>query len=80
MALNLSLEIDYEFADKVTVENLKDSYRRLGNDIKDLKALGARESWQQEDYKNFKKYRKAIKKVLKYYMVHTEAKEFFNEQ
>ena len=80
MALNLSLDIDFDLADKITVENLKDSYRRLGEDIERLEALGITESWEQEDYEHFKKHRKAIKKVLKYFMVHTEAEEFFNEQ
>lgn len=79
MALNLSLDIDFDLADKITVENLKDSYRRLGEDIERLEELGVRESWQQEDYEHFKKYRKAIKKVLRYFMTNTDAEEFFSE-
>lgn len=79
MALNLKLDIDFELADKITVENLKDSYRRLGEDIQRLEDIGVMESWQQEDYEHFKKYRKSIKKVLKYFMPHTEAKEYFSE-
>ena len=38
MALNLKLDIDFELADKITVENLKDSYRRLGEDIERLES------------------------------------------
>ena len=79
MALNLKLDIDFELADKITVENLKDSYRRLGEDIERLEEIISRESWQNEDYEDFKKHRKAIKKVLKYFMTYTEAKEYFGE-
>ena len=79
MALNLKLDIDFELADKITVENLKDSYQRLGEDIERLEEIISRESWQNEDYEAFKKHRKAIKKVLKYFMTHTEAKEYFGE-
>ena len=79
MALNLKLDIGFELADKITVENLKDSYRRLGEDIERLEEIISRESWQNEDYEAFKKHRKAIKKVLKYFMTHSEAKEYFSE-
>lgn len=78
MALNLKLDIDFELADKITVENLKDSYQRLGKDIERLEEIISRESWQNEDYEAFKKHRKAIKKVLKYFMTHKEAEDYFN--
>jgi hypothetical protein len=80
MALNLSLDIDFELADKITVANLQESYRRIGEDIERLEKLEVREPWQQEDYEQFKKYRKAIKKVLRYFMVYNEAEEFFNAE
>ena len=79
MAMNLSLEIDYEFADKITVLNLKDCYERLGNEIKDVKAIENKEKWHLEDLEDFKKNRKAIKKTLRYFLTAQEAKEFFNE-
>ena len=79
MALNLTLDIDFEFADKITVTNLKDSYERIGNELRDLEALDKLQPWQQEDYEHAKKNRKAIKKVLRYFMNQTEAKEFFGE-
>ena len=78
MAMNLSLEIDYEFADKITVLNLKDCYERLGNEIKDVKAIENKEKWHLEDLEDFKKNRKAIKKTLRYFLTAQEAKEFFD--
>ena len=80
MALNLTLDIDFELADKITVTNLKDSYERIGNEIRDLESQDKLQPWQQEDYDYAKKNRKAIKKVLRYFMNQTEAKEYFNEQ
>jgi hypothetical protein len=79
MAMNLTLDIDFEFADKITVANLKDCYERLGNEIRDVKAIENKERWHLEDLEDFKKNRKAIKKVLRYFMTQAEAKEYFNE-
>jgi hypothetical protein len=79
MGMNLNLEIDFELADKITVENLKDSYQRIGDEIAQLESIISRETWQQEDYEYAKKHHKAIKKVLKYFMNHTEAQEYFGE-
>ena len=80
MGINLSLDLDYEFADKITVVNLKDSYERLSEDIDALKAVKEREPFQEEDFIEYKKSRKAVKKVLKYFMTHEEAKEYFSER
>ena len=80
MGTNLSLEIDYEFADRITVANLKDCYQRLGNDIRDVKAIENKEKWHLEDLEDFKKNRKAIKKTLRYFLTAQQAKEFFDEK
>ena len=78
MGMNLSLEIDYEFADRITVANLKDCYERLGNEIRDVKAVENKERWHLEDLEDFKRNRKAIKKTLRYFLTAQEAKEFFD--
>ena len=80
MALNLSLDIDFELADKITLANLKDSYERIGKEIEDVEAIENKERWHKEDLEDFKKNRKAIKKVIRYFMTHHEAQEYFNEQ
>ena len=33
MAMNLTIDIDYEFADKVTLANLKAAYEMVGREI-----------------------------------------------
>ena len=80
MAMNLTIDIDYEFADKVTLANLKASYEMVCREITDLERIISRETWQEEDYVYAKKNRKALKRVIKYFMNHSEAKEYFNEQ
>lgn len=78
MAMNLTLDIDYELADQITVANLKDCYQRLGNEIKDVKAIENKERWHLEDLEDFKRTRKAIKKTLRYFLTAKEAQEFFD--
>ena len=81
MSLNFSLDLDHEVADKITVENLKDSYIRIQEDIENLlDDLDILEGFQLQDLKDYKKNRKAIKKTLKYFMTYEEAEDFFNEQ
>ena len=80
MAMNLTIDIDYEFADKVTLANLKAAYEMVGREIDMLERIISREEWQEEDYVYSKKNRKALKRVIKYFMNHSEAKEYFNEQ
>ena len=81
MSLNFSLDLDHEMADKITVENLKDSYIRIQKDIENLlDDLDILEGFQLQDLKDYKKNRKAIKKILKYFMTYEEAEDFFNEQ
>lgn len=80
MSLNFSLDIDFEIADQITAHNLKDTYIRLCGDIESLEEESdTLELYQLEDLKSFKKYRKAIKKTLKYFMTYEEAKDFFDE-
>ena len=80
MGMNLNLEIDFELADKITLANLKDSYVRIGKEIADVKAIENKERWHLEDLEDFKRNRKAIKKVIRYFMTDQEAQEFFREQ
>ena len=78
MAMNLTLDIDYEMADKITVANLKDCYERIGNELRDLAAIEKLQSWQEEDMKDALANRDALKNVLHYFMTREEAKEYFN--
>ena len=78
MAMNLTLDIDYEMADRITVANLKDCYERIGNELRDLAAIEKLQSWQEEDMKDALANRDALKNVLHYFMTSEEAKEYFN--
>ena len=78
MAMNLTLDIDYEMADKITVANLKDCYERIGNELRDLAAIEKLQPYQEEDMEDAISNRVAIRKVLSYFMTHEEAKEYFN--
>jgi hypothetical protein len=76
--MNLSLEIDFEMADKITVANLKDCYERIGNELRDLAAIEKLQPYQEEDMEDAISNRVAIRKVLSYFMTHDEAKEYFS--
>jgi len=81
MSLNFSLDVDFEIADRITTHNLKDMYVRLCGDIERLEnESDTLELYQLQDLRDFKKYRKAIKKTLKYFMTYEETEEFFGEQ
>ena len=79
MAFNL--EIDYELADKITLQNLKYAYFSFCVDIKNFenkKNANKLEEWQMEDLEYAKKMRKVFKKAIRYYMTESEAQEYFN--
>ncbi len=59
MGMNLTIDIDYDQADKITIENLKDAHR----------------TFQMDDDKDMCL---AVEKIIRYFMTHTEAEEYFN--
>jgi len=80
MSLNFSLDLDHEMADKITVENLKDSYIRICEDVSSLEdQYDDLKPFELQDLKDYKKNRKAIRRTLKYFMTYEEAAEFFDE-
>jgi hypothetical protein len=78
MGMNLTLDIDFEFADKITVANLKDCYERTCKDVVELEAITNKETWQEEDLEAAKEYRILFKQVLGYFMTQAERKEYFD--
>lgn len=76
----ISIKLDYEMADKIVVEALKDSYNSITSDIRRLKRKSKTvdlEDYEVQDLKDFKQNRKAIKRVICYYTTVDEQKEFF---
>ena len=82
MSLKMQIDIDYDLSDKITLENLKqsyesnrDSYRALKNRVKNGEKL---ERYELEDMKDFKEIRKALKRVITYYMDPFQQEQYFN--
>ena len=81
MSQTLTIQIDYQLSDKITLENLKqsyesnrDSYRALKARIKDGETL---KPYELEDMKDFKEIRKALKRVITYYMDPFQQEAYF---
>lgn len=73
------VELTDETVDMIFRDILVEDYIRLCRDIKELEANeGKLESWEREDLENNKYYRKGFKKILRYYLVHSEAEELIN--
>jgi len=81
--IKMNIDIDDEMSYRIVVESLKISFNDLTYEIRDLKhkvkLTGKLEScWQKQDLHDFRRTRKAMKRVLKYHMTPDEQKEFFN--
>jgi len=81
MSQSLTIQIDYQLSDKITLENLKqsyesncDSYRVLKDRVKNGERL---ERYELEDMKDFKEIRKALKRVITYYMDPYQQEAYF---
>jgi hypothetical protein len=71
------IEVDPQIADKITLDNLKVAYGYFCDDIERLEGEDL-EDWQCEDFEYAKKMRKALKKVISYYMSESEQEAYFN--
>ena len=81
MSQTLTIQIDYQLSDKITLENLKqsyesncDSYAAMKSRIKNGEKL---ERYELEDMKDFKQMRKALKRVITYYMDPFQQEAYF---
>lgn len=78
----MKLEINIETADALVLAVLQDDYRFVKENLQNLKKFvesGQAAPHVVEDYKYDKKLLKAIKKVLRYYMIHEEYQRFIQE-
>lgn len=78
----MKIEIDFEMKDKILVASLKEDYVFVKQNIQNLKALVKKDETPEYiklDYEYDKKLLKAIKRVLRYYMVHEDYKAFIEE-
>ena len=75
----MHIEVGYQIADKITLDTLKVAYGYFCDDIERLEGEDL-EDWQREDFEYAKKMRKALKKVISYYMTQSEQEDYFNAQ
>lgn len=68
------IEVSDNTVDMIFRDILVEDYIRLCQDIKDLEHRYL-EAWEIEDLENNKKYKKAFKTILRYYLTHDEANE-----
>jgi hypothetical protein len=74
---DMLIEVGYQIADKITLDNLKVAYGYFCDDVERLEGEDL-EEWQREDFEYAKKMRKALKKVISYYMTQSEQEDYFN--
>jgi hypothetical protein len=75
--MTIDIEIDFDIADNILKQNLLERYRVLCKNIEELKAKESLKFYQIADLKDYKRYRDAIKTVLRYYMTKKEFEEEF---
>lgn len=77
----VTIELSYEAIDEIVIQHLKESYEDVSNTIRTLSDMDEDElkSFQKEDLKDFRKIRKSLKRVLRYYMVHEDFVSFMEE-
>lgn len=82
MSQSLTIQIDYQLSDKITLENLKQSYESNCESYAALKLRRKNgeqlERYQLEDMQDFKEIRKALKRVITYYMDPMQQEAYFN--
>jgi len=84
MSQTLTINIDYQLSDKITLENLKQSYESNCESYAALKLRRKNgeklERYELEDMNDFKEMRKALKRVITYYMDPMQQEEYFGER
>ena len=82
MSQTLTINIDYQLSDKITLENLKQSYESNCESYSALKLRRKNgeklERYELEDMNDFKEIRKALKRVITYYMDPMQQEAYFN--
>jgi hypothetical protein len=76
------IKIDYDTADRIVLEVLKEDYLMVKENIRNIENLVKTDdikSYVVEDLKYDKKLLKAIKRVLRYYMVKGDYDRFIEE-
>ena len=77
--MTFKIEIDYELADKITIQNLKTAYESYQADINRFKGKEI-SPWLIGDLEYAEEMCLALEKVIRYYLTDWQAKEYFNAE
>jgi hypothetical protein len=74
-----TIELSYEQKESIIQDVLMDDFENLSREIAELSARDDLKEFEQEDLEDMIKYRKAMKRLLRYYMARVHADEFIND-
>lgn len=79
MATMVNIELSNEQTESIIQEILKDDFESMSFDIARLSRRKDLADFELQDLEDFKSIRKAMKRLLRYYMVSKEANEFIDD-
>jgi hypothetical protein len=74
-----TIELSYEQKESIIQDVLMDDFENLSREIAVLSARDDLKEFEQEDLEDMTKYRKAMKRLLRYYMARVHADEFIDD-
>ncbi len=74
-----NIELTYEQKESIIQDVLMDDFENLSREIAVLSARDDLKEFEQEDLEDMTKYRKAMKRLLRYYMARVHADEFIDD-
>jgi hypothetical protein len=73
------IELNYEQKESIIQDVLMNDFENLSREIAVLSARDDLKEFEQEDLEDMTKYRKAMKRLLRYYMARVYADEFIDD-
>jgi siroheme synthase (precorrin-2 oxidase/ferrochelatase) len=73
------IELNYEQKESIIQDVLMNDFENLSREIAVLSARDDLKEFEQEDLEDMTKYRKAMKRLLRYYMARVHADEFIED-
>jgi len=74
-----TIELSYEQKESIIQDVLMDDFENLSRDIARLSAQDDLKEFEQEELEDLRKFRKAMKRLLRYYMARVHADEFIDD-
>jgi hypothetical protein len=75
----VTIELNYEQKESIIQDVLMNDFENLSREIAVLSARDDLKEFEQEDLEDMTKYRKAMKRLLRYYMARVYADEFIDD-